>query len=146
MPSKSNAGLKGPHVISEKWPQLPAVIDAAFEDIMNKKIYFFSGILISSCRPISIEQKEQVTFIMIVSCSQGPDSGCTQGRMSWDRAAYRSLASPPAFRKWRVHYSEEKRKSCSSVESTTGGKLRKDENPSFLLDFVVKYFIFSFQA
>lgn len=44
MPSKSNAGVKGPHAISEKWPQLPAVIDAAFEDTVTKKIYFFSGI------------------------------------------------------------------------------------------------------
>lgn len=82
MPSKSNAGLKGPHVISEKWPQLPAVIDAAFEDIVTKKIYFFSGIPILSCRLIPVEPKEQVTFIMIVSFLQGPDSGCTQGRMS----------------------------------------------------------------
>lgn len=131
MPSKSNAGLKGPHVISEKWPQLPAVIDAAFEDIVTKKIYFFSGIPTLSRRPIPVEQKEQVTFIMIVTCSQGPDSGCTQGRMSWDPAAYRSLASPPAFRKWRAHYREEKTKSCSSVESATGGKLWKNGNPSF---------------
>ncbi|NP_001032959.1 matrix metalloproteinase-9 precursor [Takifugu rubripes] len=43
MPSKSNAGVKGPHAISEKWPQLPAVIDTAFEDTVTKKIYFFSG-------------------------------------------------------------------------------------------------------
>lgn len=44
MPSKSNAGVKGPYAISEKWPQLPAVIDAAFEDTVTKQIYFFSGI------------------------------------------------------------------------------------------------------
>lgn len=131
MPSNSNAGLKGPHVISEKWSQLPAVIDAAFQDIVTKKIYFFSGIPISSCRLMPVEPKEQVTFMMIVSCSKGPDSGCTQGRMSWDHAAYRSLAFPLAFRKWRAHYREENRKSCSSVESTIGGKLWKDINPSF---------------
>lgn len=40
----SNAGLKGPHAISETWSQLPAVIDAAFQDTVTKKIYFFSGI------------------------------------------------------------------------------------------------------
>lgn len=131
MPSNRNAGLKGPHVISEKWPQLPAVIDAAFEDVVSKKMYFFSGIAISPCRPIPVERKEKVTFIMIVSCSQGPDSGCTRGRMSWDPAAYRNLASLPAFRKWRVHCREEKTKSCSSVERTTGGKLWKHGNPSF---------------
>lgn len=84
---RSNAGLKGPHVISEKWPQLPAVVDAAFEDIVTKKIYFFSGSLILACRPGPAEQKEQLTFIMTVSCLQAPDSGCTQGRMSWDPAA-----------------------------------------------------------
>lgn len=47
MPSNSKAGVKGPHAISEKWPQLPAVIDAAFEDTVTKKIYFFSGIAIA---------------------------------------------------------------------------------------------------
>lgn len=87
MPSKSNAGRKGPHMISEKWPELPAVIDAAFEDTVTKKIYFFSGILISPCRPIAVEQKSRLTLITIVSRSQGPDSGCTQGRMLWDPAA-----------------------------------------------------------
>lgn len=51
--------------------------------------------------------------------------------MSWDPAAYRSLASPPAFRNWKAHYREEKTKSYFSVESATGGKERKDVNPSF---------------
>lgn len=43
MSSKSDAGPKGPFAISEKWPVLPAVIDSAFEDILTKKLYFFSG-------------------------------------------------------------------------------------------------------
>uniref|UniRef100_A0A671YV56 Matrix metalloproteinase-9 n=1 Tax=Sparus aurata TaxID=8175 RepID=A0A671YV56_SPAAU len=29
--------------ISQKWPALPAVIDSAFEDVLTKKLYFFSG-------------------------------------------------------------------------------------------------------
>ncbi|TRY85480.1 hypothetical protein DNTS_015643 [Danionella cerebrum] len=32
----------GPFLISEKWPVLPATINAAFEDQLTKKIYFFS--------------------------------------------------------------------------------------------------------
>uniref|UniRef100_A0A669F1E9 Matrix metalloproteinase-9 n=1 Tax=Oreochromis niloticus TaxID=8128 RepID=A0A669F1E9_ORENI len=39
----SNAELKGPFTISNKWPALPAVIDSAFEDSLTKKLYFFSG-------------------------------------------------------------------------------------------------------
>lgn len=35
--------LTGPFSISEKWPALPAVIDTAFEDLLTKKMYFFSG-------------------------------------------------------------------------------------------------------
>lgn len=79
---KNGAGLNGPYVISEKWPQLPAVIDSAFEDRLTKKIYFFSGIPILPHRLIPVEPKLHVTFNNDVSCSQGPDSGCTQGRMS----------------------------------------------------------------
>uniref|UniRef100_A0A672PY40 Matrix metalloproteinase-9 n=1 Tax=Sinocyclocheilus grahami TaxID=75366 RepID=A0A672PY40_SINGR len=33
---------KGPFLISEKWPALPAVINTAFEDQLTKKIYFFA--------------------------------------------------------------------------------------------------------
>ncbi|XP_030590101.1 matrix metalloproteinase-9 [Archocentrus centrarchus] len=43
MSGRSNAGLKGPFSISNKWPALPAVIDSAFEDSLTKKLYFFSG-------------------------------------------------------------------------------------------------------
>ncbi|KAM6928753.1 matrix metalloproteinase-9 [Lycodopsis pacificus] len=43
MSSKSNGGLRGPFSISERWPALPAVIDSAFENILARKLYFFSG-------------------------------------------------------------------------------------------------------
>ncbi|KAI7797823.1 matrix metalloproteinase-9 [Triplophysa rosa] len=33
---------KGPFLISEKWPALPAVINTAFEDHLTKKLYFFA--------------------------------------------------------------------------------------------------------
>ncbi|KAI3357388.1 hypothetical protein L3Q82_015820, partial [Scortum barcoo] len=41
--SRSDGGLKGPFSLSAKWPALPAVIDTAFEDVLTKKLYFFSG-------------------------------------------------------------------------------------------------------
>ncbi|XP_077370305.1 matrix metalloproteinase-9 [Festucalex cinctus] len=41
---KSSRGeLKGPYRVSERWPALPTVIDAAFEDLLTGKLYFFSG-------------------------------------------------------------------------------------------------------
>uniref|UniRef100_A0A8C6PX32 Matrix metalloproteinase-9 n=1 Tax=Nothobranchius furzeri TaxID=105023 RepID=A0A8C6PX32_NOTFU len=43
VPSRGDARHKGPLSISESWPALPAVIDSAFEDVLTKKIYFFSG-------------------------------------------------------------------------------------------------------
>uniref|UniRef100_UPI003AABC951 uncharacterized protein znf335 n=1 Tax=Centroberyx gerrardi TaxID=166262 RepID=UPI003AABC951 len=43
MSSKQNGGLKGPFSMSERWPAVPAVIDTAFEDLLTKKLYFFSG-------------------------------------------------------------------------------------------------------
>lgn len=43
MSSRSNEGVKGPFAISKRWPALPAVIDSAFEDLLTKKLYFFSG-------------------------------------------------------------------------------------------------------
>lgn len=43
MSSRTDAGPKGPFSISERWPALPAVIDSAFEDLLTKKLYFFSG-------------------------------------------------------------------------------------------------------
>lgn len=88
-----------------------------------------SQVFLLSCR-LPVEPKIHVTFLMIVSCMQGPDSGCTRGRMSWAPAALRSLAFLPAFRKWRAHCKEEKAKFCSSAEAATGGKLWKDGNLS----------------
>uniref|UniRef100_A0A4W6CP99 Matrix metalloproteinase-9 n=1 Tax=Lates calcarifer TaxID=8187 RepID=A0A4W6CP99_LATCA len=35
--------LQGSFSISQRWPALPAVIDSAFEDLLTKKLYFFSG-------------------------------------------------------------------------------------------------------
>ncbi|TKS77530.1 Matrix metalloproteinase-9 [Collichthys lucidus] len=43
MSDKSDEGPKGPFAISERWPALPAVIDSAFEDLLTRKLYFFSG-------------------------------------------------------------------------------------------------------
>nr|ADU34085.1 matrix metalloproteinase 9 [Ctenopharyngodon idella] len=39
----SKGERKGPFLISEKWPALPAIINSAFEDQLTKKIYFFAG-------------------------------------------------------------------------------------------------------
>lgn len=41
--SRSEADLKGPFTISEKWSALPAVIDSSFQDLLTNKLYFFSG-------------------------------------------------------------------------------------------------------
>ncbi|KAM6925101.1 matrix metalloproteinase-9 [Xenentodon cancila] len=41
--SSRDSEAKGPFSISKKWPALPAVIDSAFEDLLTKKLYFFSG-------------------------------------------------------------------------------------------------------
>ncbi|XP_077079492.1 matrix metalloproteinase-9 [Siphateles boraxobius] len=38
----NNGERKGPFLISEKWPALPATINSAFEEPLTKKIYFFS--------------------------------------------------------------------------------------------------------
>ncbi|KAG1933101.1 matrix metalloproteinase-9 [Pimephales promelas] len=38
----SNGERKGPFLISEKWPALPATINSAFEEPLTKKIYFFA--------------------------------------------------------------------------------------------------------
>lgn len=43
MSGKSHKDLKGPYPMAEMWPDLPAVIDTAFEDQLTKKVYFFSG-------------------------------------------------------------------------------------------------------
>ncbi|KAJ8265837.1 hypothetical protein COCON_G00149360 [Conger conger] len=36
-------GIRGPFRTSERWPALPSTIDSAFEDLLTKKVYFFSG-------------------------------------------------------------------------------------------------------
>lgn len=41
--SSKQGKLMGPFRITEKWSKLPAVIDSAFEDVLTKKVYFFSG-------------------------------------------------------------------------------------------------------
>uniref|UniRef100_A0A4W4GA40 Matrix metalloproteinase-9 n=1 Tax=Electrophorus electricus TaxID=8005 RepID=A0A4W4GA40_ELEEL len=43
--SSNNADKKhkGPFLVSERWPALPAKIDTAFEDKFSKNIYFFAG-------------------------------------------------------------------------------------------------------
>ncbi|CAM4716726.1 unnamed protein product [Leuciscus chuanchicus] len=38
----SKGERKGPFLISEKWPALPATINSAFEEPLTKKIYFFA--------------------------------------------------------------------------------------------------------
>ncbi|XP_018602440.1 matrix metalloproteinase-9 [Scleropages formosus] len=43
MSSERDGDIQGPYRISERWPALPDTIDAAFEDLLTKKIYFFSG-------------------------------------------------------------------------------------------------------
>ncbi|KAK2851325.1 hypothetical protein Q5P01_007601 [Channa striata] len=43
MSNKNDKAVSGPFAISERWPALPAVIDTAFEDLLTKKLYFFSG-------------------------------------------------------------------------------------------------------
>ncbi|KAK5617233.1 hypothetical protein CRENBAI_009965 [Crenichthys baileyi] len=43
VPNRTNGGRQGPFSISETWSALPAVIDSAFEDLLTKKLYFFSG-------------------------------------------------------------------------------------------------------
>ncbi|KAK1157658.1 hypothetical protein AOXY_G23793 [Acipenser oxyrinchus oxyrinchus] len=41
--AQRNGEIKGPFPIADKWPALPATIDTAFEDLLTKKIFFFSG-------------------------------------------------------------------------------------------------------
>ncbi|XP_007436108.2 matrix metalloproteinase-9 [Python bivittatus] len=42
--SATGAGpLEGPLQIQSTWPALPGVIDAAFQDVVTKKLFFFSG-------------------------------------------------------------------------------------------------------
>lgn len=35
--------IQGPFRIKATWPALPASIDAAFQDVLTKKLFFFSG-------------------------------------------------------------------------------------------------------
>ncbi|XP_036388935.1 matrix metalloproteinase-9 [Megalops cyprinoides] len=39
----SKGSIKGPYRTSDSWPALPSIIDAAFEDPLTKRLYFFSG-------------------------------------------------------------------------------------------------------
>uniref|UniRef100_A0A673YTL7 Matrix metalloproteinase-9 n=1 Tax=Salmo trutta TaxID=8032 RepID=A0A673YTL7_SALTR len=41
--SKTDGKLEGPFSMSKRWPAVPAVVDTAFEDLVTRKIYFFSG-------------------------------------------------------------------------------------------------------
>lgn len=43
----SKGERKGPFLISEKWPGLPATINSAFEEPLTKKMYFFAGTYLS---------------------------------------------------------------------------------------------------
>ncbi|MBN3306250.1 MMP2 collagenase, partial [Amia calva] len=42
MKSQKQVVIKGPYPIAENWPALPNTIDTAFEDLLTKKVYFFS--------------------------------------------------------------------------------------------------------
>uniref|UniRef100_A0A8C6ZAC3 Matrix metalloproteinase-9 n=1 Tax=Nothoprocta perdicaria TaxID=30464 RepID=A0A8C6ZAC3_NOTPE len=37
------SGLQGAFYIADTWPGLPAVIDAAFQDVLTKRVFFFAG-------------------------------------------------------------------------------------------------------
>uniref|UniRef100_A0A8D0KZD8 Matrix metalloproteinase-9 n=1 Tax=Strix occidentalis caurina TaxID=311401 RepID=A0A8D0KZD8_STROC len=37
------SGIQGAFSIADTWPGLPAVIDAAFQDVLTKRIFFFAG-------------------------------------------------------------------------------------------------------
>ncbi|XP_010213896.1 PREDICTED: matrix metalloproteinase-9-like [Tinamus guttatus] len=37
------SGLQGAFSIADTWPGLPAVIDAAFQDVLTKRVFFFAG-------------------------------------------------------------------------------------------------------
>lgn len=45
-----DSGIQGAFSIADTWPGLPAVIDAAFQDVLTKRVFFFSGEL-HPCRP-----------------------------------------------------------------------------------------------
>lgn len=42
-PAGGTGPIKGPLRIQDTWPALPDVIDAAFQDKLTKKLFFFSG-------------------------------------------------------------------------------------------------------
>lgn len=125
MANKGDSVPKGPFSISERWPALPAVIDSAFEDMLTKKLYFFSGNK-ASCQHDHTTDKlttNNCLIIIIMLCLQGPNSGYTRGRTLWAHAALRSLVCPTAFRRWREHCRGGRAKCCSSAGRTSGGKL-----------------------
>lgn len=38
-----DSGIQGAFSIADAWPGLPAVIDAAFQDVLTKRVFFFAG-------------------------------------------------------------------------------------------------------
>ncbi|XP_061217316.1 matrix metalloproteinase-9 isoform X2 [Neopsephotus bourkii] len=38
-----DSGIRGAFSVVDAWPGLPAVIDAAFQDVLTKRVFFFSG-------------------------------------------------------------------------------------------------------
>lgn len=43
------SGIQGAFSITDTWPGLPAVIDAAFQDVLTKRVFFFAGELCPCC-------------------------------------------------------------------------------------------------
>ncbi|XP_009570855.1 PREDICTED: matrix metalloproteinase-9-like, partial [Fulmarus glacialis] len=37
------SGIQGAFFITDTWPGLPAIIDAAFQDVLTKRVFFFAG-------------------------------------------------------------------------------------------------------
>lgn len=53
------SGIQGAFSVAVTWPGLPPVIDAAFQDVLTKRVFFFAGELCPCpaspwCRPGSL--------------------------------------------------------------------------------------------
>lgn len=78
--SQKDGEINGPYSISDTWPALPPTIDSAFQDLLTKKLYVFSGTtekpLCSWPQPLAAPpvQAHWLTF-----ASQAAVSGCTRG-------------------------------------------------------------------
>lgn len=48
-PSFWKTGIQGAFSVADTWPGLPLVIDAAFQDLLTKRIFFFAGELCPCC-------------------------------------------------------------------------------------------------